>query len=64
MLDADTPSLVSYKVLSNGREIGKFSATDLQSSGLNQIRISESGHSILLFDDTRCDAITVMSVNR
>ena len=64
MLDADTPSLVSYKVLSNGREIGKFSTTDLQSSGLNQIRISESGHSILLFDDTRCDAITVMSVNR
>ena len=64
IINGGNDSLISYKVQNNGTEINEFATTELKGENLNSIRISDSGHTILLFDDTRCDAITVMSVNR
>ena len=64
MLDAGSSELVSYKIINNGERIEEIAATPVKGTGLNQIRISQSGHTLLLYDDRACDAITVMSVNR
>ena len=64
MIDEDDGALVSYKVLDSGTRIEEFSKTQTKGENLDSIRISASGHTILLYDDSACDAITVMSVNR
>ena len=64
MIDEDDGALVSYKVLDSGTRIEEFSKTQTKGENLDSIKISASGHTILLYDDSACDAITVMSVNR
>ncbi len=64
MINEDENSLICYKTLNNGTEIEEFAVTDIIGENANTMRISEGGHTILLYDDDSCDAITVMNVTR
>ena len=64
MIDTTSDELVSYRIVNEGERIEEIASTPVKGDGLDELRISESGHSLLLFNSATCDAITVMSINR
>ena len=55
---------MTYTVKNRGSSIEELASTSLKEEGLDEIRISPSGHTLILFDSNSCDSLTVMSVNR
>lgn len=64
MIDTTDGELVSYKIINGGESIEEIASTPVKGDGLDELRISDSGHSLILFSSGSCDSITVMSVNR
>ena len=64
MIDTTGNELVSYKIINRGERLEEIASTPVKGENLDELRLSESGHTMLLFDSGSCDTITVMSINR